>query len=342
MLTTTLLDSAATAGELLRTGKLVAFPTETVYGLGVDATSSQAVARLFEAKGRPSDNPLIVHLHSAAAWHQAAREMTPSADQFLQAFAPGPLTVVLPRGNSIASDVCAGLDTVGIRIPKCQLAREVLRVADRPIAAPSANRSGTPSCTTWQAVVEDLDGRIDAVLMGQVSAVGLESTVVDCCGEVPVLLRTGAITLEQLQSVVPSTRGLQHDSDEDRRRKSPGLNHPHYQPRAQVQLFANEDQLQQLLDHADGAVAVGRVVVGKDAELHAIGPNATSDLSRRSSVILSQEFSSVEAYAQGFYEFLRQADRRSAAVVFLQLAPATGIGVALRDRQLRAAGTKNH
>jgi L-threonylcarbamoyladenylate synthase len=328
---TQLLDSAADAAELLRAGKLVALPTETVYGLGVDATSSEAVQRLFEAKGRPSDNPLIVHLASVDAWSLAARELTESARLFLTAFAPGPITVVLPKLDSIVSNVSAGLDTVGLRIPNSQLALEVLRIAERPIAAPSANRSGSPSCTTWQAVVEDLDGRIDAVLKGQVSELGLESTVVDCCGDSPLLLRSGAITLEQLQTVVPTTRQLDDSTHADDRCKSPGLNHPHYQPRAKVILFETAEELSQQLAGPFKSIAIG-TCANTEIDVAAVGQHG--------SLVLVEAFATTAQYAQGFYELLREADRRSAAVVFLELAPNSGIGVALRDRQQRAAGLK--
>ena len=162
-LNTVLIDSPQQAAQLLLGGGLVAFPTETVFGLGVDARCDAAVEKLFAAKGRPSSNPLIVHIADATRWSDAAAAITPSAQALFDAFAPGPLTVVLPRRAEISPLVTAGLETVGVRVPDHPVAAEILRLAERPIAAPSANRSGRPSGTRWQSVLQDLDGRIDAV-----------------------------------------------------------------------------------------------------------------------------------------------------------------------------------
>ena len=164
LLNTMVLDDVTEAAAILRRGGLVAFPTETVFGLGADATNPSALERLFAAKGRPSDNPLIVHVADVKQWPIVARIMPVVAERLLAKFAPGPLTVVLPKHSSICDSVTAGLDTVGLRIPNHPQARELLAAARVPIAAPSANRSGMPSGTTWQTVLEDLDGRIDAVL----------------------------------------------------------------------------------------------------------------------------------------------------------------------------------
>lgn len=341
-LTTRRLTSVAEAAELLRAGKLVAFATETVYGLGVDASDSQAVGRLFRAKGRPSDNPLIVHLANVEDWPLAARELTPAAEALLKAFAPGPLTVVLPKQPAISPRVTAGLDSVGLRIPACPQALELLSATGKPIAAPSANRSGSPSCTTWQSVLEDLDGRIDAVLQGAVSAVGIESTVVDCRGERPILLRPGAVALAQLQSVVPSTIALPTtlpnamamrtdtapgelgaEQSAEAMATSPGMRHPHYRPRAAVRLVESPSEVADALQSYPivGVAYAGTRVPPRAAEMALVGL-----------------FDSAEDYAHGFYEFLRRADRAGAEVILLERVAEAGIGQALRDRQARAAG----
>ncbi len=331
-LQTLLLDSSASAAECLRAGKLVAFPTETVYGLGADATNPAAVQRIFAAKGRPSDNPLIVHLHAVDAWPLAARNLTESARVFLNAFAPGPITVVLPKQAAICSAVTAGLDSVGIRIPRCPATLEMLALAARPIAAPSANRSGRPSCTTWQAVMEDQAGRIDAVLRGETSQLGIESTVVDCRGSVPVVLRPGGVSIAELQSLIPSTyllAGQAGDSAGEQQPPhipSPGVRHAHYQPRAQVHLFESSAELSGLTDFAGCRLAVATV---GESEQHPWKPDTP---------ILFRAFVNTAEYAHGFYEFLREADRLSADVILLQWAPPSGLGTALRDRQRRAAG----
>ncbi|MEM1069696.1 MAG: L-threonylcarbamoyladenylate synthase, partial [Planctomycetota bacterium] len=236
------IQSTEEAADIIRHGGLVAFPTETVFGLGVDATNAEAVERLFAAKGRPSDNPLIVHLADRHDWKIAAAELTSHAEALLEVFTPGPLTVVLPKRDEINSMVTAGLDSVGIRVPDHASAQEILRQAGVPVAAPSANRSGRPSSTTWRAVLEDLEGRIDAVYCEDTTRIGIESTVVDCCGDRPQILRPGAVTLQQLQAVVSNTEGrTEHSTGEDQRArqrvKSPGLLHAHYQPVAKICLI---------------------------------------------------------------------------------------------------------
>jgi len=329
-LATQRLRSIHAAAELLRAGRLVAFPTETVYGLGVDATNTAAVERLFVAKGRPSDNPLIVHVASPQDWPRVARKMTESAAAFLDAFSPGPLTVVLPKHPAISPLVTAGLDTVGVRIPACLQARELLQAVQQPIAAPSANRSGKPSCTTWQAVLEDLDGRIDAVLLGTISAVGLESTVVNCCGTVPVLLRAGAISLADLQNVVPETIALDRAGmSAAQPLASPGLRHPHYQPAARVQLI--DQCIDITLPERSSQTAVHGVTY--PAAYAGLTPHPLAK-----QFALHATYATVEEYAAHFYEFLRRADRLQVEVIYLQRASEAGIGEALRDRQQRAAG----
>lgn len=310
------------AARILRAGGLVAFPTETVFGLGVDATNGAAVERLFAAKGRPSDNPLIVHLASREGWPLAASELTRSADALLRAFAPGPLTAVLPKQPTISTLVTAGLETVGVRVPEHPVAAQILRHAGVPIAAPSANRSGRPSCTTWRSVLEDLDGRIDAVYCEDGPAYGLESTVVDCCGSEPLVLRPGAVTLDQIRQVLPDAQehlASRREGGASDGARSPGLLHPHYQPDADVRLV-------------DGLPTIDAVSGPGVAYCGLRSPEGIEHAA------LSAVYPTIDEYAAGFYEFLREADRRSVGTVLVQRAPAEGIGFALRDRQRRAAG----
>lgn len=319
------IDSTERAAKIIREGGLVAFPTETVFGIGVDATNSDAVTKLFAAKGRPSNNPLIVHLDDGGNWARAAAELPQIASTLLNAFCPGPLTLVLPKLPAISDLVTAGLTTVGLRVPDHPIAREILRGAAVPVAAPSANRSGRPSGTTWQAVAEDLDGRIDAIFTADATSIGIESTVVDCSGSDPVVLRPGAITLEQLQRIVPQTRELrtgemQQIAVSGQQVSSPGILHPHYQPIAEVFIMD---------------------LPPKDlsAEVFAVSAFCGVECSDGSDAFaMSKVFGSLEEYAAGFYEFLREVDRQSLEKVFVQTAPNDGIGKALRDRQRRAAG----
>ena len=327
--------SASEAARIIQQGGLVAFPTETVFGLGVDATNTAAVERLFAAKGRPSDNPLIVHLSEPSAWPLAASELTPHAKALMDAYTPGPLTVVLPKLSSISPLVSAGLETIGLRVPSHPIAQSILQAAGVPVAAPSANRSGRPSTTTWRSVLEDLDGRVDAVFCHDSDSIGIESTVVDCCGDVPVILRPGAITLEQVQRIIPGAKELRAKElragtlpitalpdDQvglDDRVRSPGLLHPHYQPRAKVQLINSPH----------------REMIQSDQSVAYCGLDGFEGADQ---LALSVVFTTVEEYAAGFYEFLRDVDRHSISLVFVQAAPRDGLGQALLDRQRRASG----
>lgn len=319
------IDSPEEAAKLIRAGGIVAFPTETVFGLGVDATNEDAVRRLYIAKGRPSNNPLIVHLSDASLWLTAAAELPDSGKQLLDAFSPGPITVVLPKSSKIGPLVSAGLQTVGVRIPDHSTARAILRQAGVPVAAPSANRSGRPSGTTWQSVLDDLDGRIDGIFCEDSPSVGIESTVVDCTSPTPTVLRLGAVTLEQIRSIIPSTQELpstgQGETTQDKLFMSPGLAHPHYQPQAQVFLIRASELSSQDQN-------------GPTAYCGLTTPPSNSDFK------YCQTYSNVHDYAAAFYEFLREADRQSVQTIFVEAAPAQGIGLALLDRQRRAAANK--
>jgi len=219
--------------EVIRAGGLVAFPTETVYGLGADALSDSAVARIFEAKERPRGNPLIVHLADAAVLESVAARVPPRARDVAARFWPGPLTLVLPRASTVPLITTGGLDTVAARVPSHPVALALIEASGRPIAAPSANRSGRPSPTRAGHVRDDLDGRIDMILDGGPTPVGVESTVLDMTTEPPMLLRPGGVTLEQLRDCLGEVAVLKGD-DEEATGRSPGLRYRHYAPRAQV------------------------------------------------------------------------------------------------------------
>ena len=195
-------DAINEAAALLKAGELVAFPTETVYGLGADATNKRAVERIFEAKGRPSDNPLIVHVADEKQLQGLALDVPEYVRQLIAAFSPGPITYVLKSNHKVAENVTAGLDTVGIRIPSHPAAIALIKRANLPIAAPSANISGRPSPTSAQHVIDDLSGRIAGVVDGGAAEIGLESTVIDCTAKTPVILRLGKVTKEALEKIV--------------------------------------------------------------------------------------------------------------------------------------------
>jgi L-threonylcarbamoyladenylate synthase len=304
-------DRPEEAATCLRAGELVAFPTETVYGLGADAFNPAALGRIFQAKERPPDNPLIVHLAHPDQLGEVVSVVPGIALPLIEAFFPGPLTLVMPRHPRVPSVVSAGLPTVGVRMPLHPVAQAFLQACAIPVAAPSANRSGRPSPTTWQAVQADLDGRIACILTGPPAVVGLESTVVDCTGAAPLVLRPGAVTLEALQAVWPATRLATTD---DALRRSPGTRHRHYAPQAQVCL----------VDAPSAAPP--------DARHAWIG----LDMPAEPGFGLVQPCTDVTHYAQVLFDFFRRCDAAGIAMVFCQRVPPTGLGRALMDRLTRA------
>jgi len=303
------LDRAAT---LLRKGGLVAFPTETVYGLGADATNDRAVASIFDAKGRPRFNPLIVHMADMAMVSRYT-DLPDSAAAFADRFWPGPLTLVLPRkeGTRLSELVSAGLSTVAVRIPAHGGARDMIRIADRPIAAPSANASGKLSPTEAAHVLASLDGRIDAVLDGGACSVGLESTVVDVSGDTPVILRTGGLPAEALEHALGYTLAKVSDTaDEADAPKSPGMLLKHYAPGLSLRLNATTVR--------EGEALIGFGPIAGDESLSASG-----DL--------------VEAASRLFQLLHRYDDPGRYSGIAVAPIPETGIGVAINDRLTRAA-----
>jgi L-threonylcarbamoyladenylate synthase len=310
------------AAHVLISGGIAAFPTETVYGLGANVFDEEAVRDIFRAKGRPGDNPLIVHVENTAQIDEVARRVPPHARKLMRRFFPGPLTIVLPRHPTVPGVVSAGLDTVGIRMPRHPVARAFLRACGFPVAAPSANRSGRPSPTSWQAVRDDLDGRIPIILKGGRAPVGLESTVVDCSGRVPVVLRAGAVTLEQLRRAVPATRMA---GPRDRAKgRSPGLRHRHYAPRARVRIVDG------------GPWTVDR---GRDTEHGSRVTEAFIGLHRPAPgrFALLKRCRDVRAYARELFHFFRGCDQAGVRIIYCEAVPERGLGAAVMDRIRRAA-----
>ncbi|CAN5279687.1 L-threonylcarbamoyladenylate synthase [soil metagenome] len=306
---TLLTSSPEAAAAIIKRGGVVAFPTETVYGLGADIFEEAAIRKVFEAKGRPADNPLIAHVADASQIKSLTDNLTPSAELLLQAFAPGPLTVVVHKTQAVPLIATAGLETIGIRMPRLPIAREFLAACGVPVVAPSANLSGRPSPTTWEAVLEDLDERIDCILQGSSSEIGLESTVVDCTHGTPVILRAGAISIEQLRELFPEIR-ISTDQDAEFPR-SPGLKHRHYSPKA--------------------AVVVGNVPreTRNSAFIGLRKPDAVFKLTRICT--------NLEEYAQLLYEFFRECDRLGIDTIYCEPVTESGLGTALMDRIHRAA-----
>ena len=314
-----------TAAELLRSNELVAFPTETVYGLGADALNAAAVKKIFVAKGRPSDNPLIVHLADIGQVSMVAREVPSIARLLMQRFWPGPLTIVLPKRPEVPSQVTAKLDTVAVRIPKHSVAARLIRMAGFPLAAPSANLSGRPSATTWQAVAEDLDSRIAAVVCGEPTEFGLESTVVDATSNPPRILRPGSVSFEQLQAVSSEIEpyALQAAVSNPTNINSPGLKYKHYQPHAKVIIVSAATAYSEV-DMATSALSVADYV----------GVRPPRNPSRFRSILVC---SNASEYAAKLFDFFRKADLAGSDVICCEAMEEIGIGVALLDRLRRAS-----
>ncbi len=313
------------AANLLRSGELVAFPTETVYGLGANAMSEDSVQKIFDAKGRPSDNPLIVHIAAISQLSFICRDVPRVASLLMDRLWPGPLTIVLPKRAEVPDQVTAGLDTVAVRLPDHSIALELIKHAGVPVAAPSANRSGRPSATTWQAVAEDLDGRIAGLILGEPTTFGLESTVVDATCHPPRVLRPGSLSLEQLQIVCPSILPFSKlvVNDGVPTVNSPGLKYKHYKPVATV-----------LIVTAETAHCMLTRVSATNTIAHYIGVNHPIMPSRFSVIRVCSD---LHEYGAVLFDFYRKADLSNADTVCCEAVKEVGIGVALMDRMQRAS-----
>lgn len=318
------------AAEVLRSGGLVAFPTETVYGLGADASNDDALRRIFAVKGRPTDHPLIVHLGDAAQLDQWAAGVSATARLLADAFWPGPLTVLVEGSPLVSSVVTGGRSSVGLRVPDHPVAQELLRAFGGGIAAPSANRFGRVSPTTAAHVLADLGEEVDLILDGGSCRVGVESTIVDLTGERPVVLRTGGVSLDRLAEVLghdveielsaaPNTRGA----------RAPGMLEAHYAPSARVVLSSESDVVDALvheLGTASGPVGLlaGSALLGLPEDIVELEPAGSAD-----------------HYASVLYSRLRQADRLGLSVLVCVPPPAVGVGLAVHDRLRRASASSN-
>ncbi|GHU71395.1 threonylcarbamoyl-AMP synthase [Clostridia bacterium] len=333
------------AAQLIRSGELVCFPTETVYGLGADATNTDAVARIFEAKGRPSDNPLIVHIAQIEMWLMLARGIDSRALLLAERFWPGPLTIVLPRTEMVTDIVTAGLNTVGVRMPSHPLARSLIRESNRPLAAPSANRSGRPSPTTAQAALEDMNGLIPLILDGGPCLVGVESTVLDLSRTPPIVLRPGGVTVESLREFLPDVTVdpsalsplLGHQEA-----ASPGMKYRHYAPRIPLIVVTGDQQIETLLRLYNEAVSSGEqpiLLVSDETQRTIVNRlliTGRSDMKFRSTGLGSHD--NLEDISSRLFGVLRGLDDSGATVAYAESFSSEGAGLALMNRLLRAAG----
>ena len=331
-------ESLSAAAQLLADGQLVAFPTETVYGLGANALDKDAVLSIFAAKDRPADNPLIVHI-----WHReqlkAICEVSPLAEKLMDAFWPGPLTLLMPRKDSIPLEVTAGLPTVAVRMPSHPVAAELLRVCNLPIAAPSANRSGKPSPTTAQHVFTDMDGRIPLIIDGGSCDVGLESTVLDINQPTPCILRPGGVTQAMLEGVIgPVTvaGSVLRPLQKGEKALSPGMMYKHYSPDGQVSLVEGAEAdvvsaLRELHRQAEGNGHRACVMCFSE-HVAALQDCRPHDLGSKDCP---------EEVARRLFETLRRLDDEHMDAIFSEVVPPEGVGLAVMNRLGRAAAFRS-
>jgi len=311
-------EGIARAVAALRAGELVAFPTETVYGLGADADNPEAVRKIFKLKGRPADHPVIVHLHDAGQLERYAAEIPPAARALAQRFWPGPLTLILRRRPEVPDVVTGGQDTVGLRVPSHPVARKLLEAFGGGIAAPSANKFGRVSPTTAQHVAADYGHHAPLILDGEAPAVGIESTIVDVTGETPRLLRPGAITAAQIEEVL-GVAPAGPDADAPR---APGSLDKHYAPKAAVRLVKRTEMIELLASHRGRRVAVLALEINV--------PRLSPQLVRVMPAVASQ-------YARELYANLRALDATGAELILVEQPPQTPAWAAVNDRLMRAA-----
>lgn len=325
-------ESYSQAVNTLRNGGVVAFPTETVYGLGALATNAEAVHKIFQAKGRPSDNPLIVHIGKQEEVAKYAVNIPATAQKLMDTFWPGPLTLVFERmPNIIAPNVTPGVSTIGIRMPNHPVALTLLRKLGEPLAAPSANRSGKPSPTMAEHVQQDLDGRIPLIVDGGVTGVGLESTVLDMTTEPPTILRPGGATQEMIEKVIGAVQVVEHhEADASEAPRSPGMKYTHYAPEAPLFVVElDQVKIEQMVKslkeehHEVAVIGPDELIVANADWYFSLGPSHDK-----------------AALAANLYKALRQCNDTSATIILAVETDLSGVGAAFMNRLERAADGK--
>ena len=335
-------EDFAEAAGILQKGGLVAFPTETVYGLGGDARNPEASSKIYAAKGRPSDNPLIVHIADVKdiekiCGARADEAVLEKAHALAERFWPGPLTMILPRGDMIPKQTTGGLDTAAIRFPSHPIAQELIKAAGLPIAAPSANLSGRPSTTKAEHVIEDLDGRVDMIIDGGSSEIGLESTIVDLTSESPLVLRPGFISIEQLREVIPDVEYdkaiVSRTADPNIKPKAPGMKYRHYAPKGELTIFEGS---------ADKVIeAINSAAAERKAEGHSVGIMASEEFAGRyvceNIRVLGSRAHESEVAAH-LFDVLRSFDSDGTEYIYGECFTDGRLGAAIMNRLIKAAG----
>lgn len=329
---------AGCAGEVLRSGGVVAFPTETVYGLGANAYDADAVRKVFAAKGRPSDNPLIVHVADAKAVEPLVREIPESARLIIQRFWPGPISIILKKSDRIPDIISAGLDTVALRMPSHPVAAAVIRAAGVPVAAPSANLSGKPSPTNAAHVMADLLGKVDMIVDGGACEVGVESTVLDLTGETPTILRPGGITAQMLTPVLGAVISPARAVPKAETPKCPGMKYQHYAPDAAV--FVVEPQQGLPLEFGLN-LQLKLLCANACKEGKKVGVLACGEIGKGCGADICLDGGSTSwSYGTRLFALLREFDRLGADVIYAPMPFTDGLDIAVKNRLYKAAGGK--
>ena len=323
------------AGKVIRNGGTVAFPTETVYGLGANALDDEAVKKIFIAKGRPQDNPLIIHV-STKEISGLVKDVPEVAQKIIDKFWPGPLTVILEKKDIIPNVTSANLNTIGIRMPNSEIALKLIELAERPIAAPSANISGRPSPTEVERCVEDLNGRVDYIIGGESSDIGVESTIVDCTVNPPLVLRPGGITLEMLKEINPEIeldKALKSKPNDDFKPKAPGMKYKHYAPNAHLKIIKGKNEktieiINQMLEN----------YIEKNNIVAILTTDENLNKFNNGKVISLGSENDLKEIAKNLFEALRKCDDLGVQYILCQGFEENGVGLAIMNRLNKAAG----
>ena len=323
------------AAEIIKNGGTVVFPTETVYGLGADGLNSEAVKKIFEAKGRPQDNPLIIHV-SSKDLNLYAEEVPQIANKLVEKFWPGPLTIILKKKDIVPNETSASLDSIGIRMPNYEIALKLIELSETTIAAPSANISGRPSPTDLQRCVEDLDGKVDCILGGEQSDIGVESTIVDCTVNPPLVLRPGGVTLEMLREIDPNINidpAIMKKPEPNLKPKAPGMKYRHYAPKAKVTIVSGNkkntiEKIKEMVHYnIEKKKKVCILTVDENEKEYSEGIK-----------ISLGSLNDLSTVARNLFETLRKCDDIGADVVFAESFEQKGVGIAIMNRLNKAAG----
>lgn len=324
------------AAETIKKSGLVVFPTETVYGLGANALDEEAVKKIFEAKGRPQDNPLIVHVSDISQVDDLAKDIPEVAKKMMLKFWPGPLTIILNKKDIIPNRTSANLDTIGIRMPDDEIALKLIKLSKTPIAAPSANISGRPSPTDIERCIEDLSGRVDYIIGGEKSRVGVESTIIDCTVNPPIVLRPGGTTVEMLKEIderIELDKGLMSKPTEDFKPKAPGMKYRHYAPKAKVRIVSGkrEKTIEKICEMVHNYIENGKKV----------GIMASEENSRyykEGTVKVLGSSLKLEDVAHNLFEALRSFDDMGMDIIIAEAFEEKGVGIAIMNRLKKSAG----